>query len=208
MNIIIFGPQGSGKGTQTEILSNKFNIPHISTGVIFREHIKKQTKLGKKIASIINNGDLVPGEIIDPIIRKRLQRSDVKNGFILDGYPRDPAQAKYLNSITSLNYALEIWISDKTSLKRISSRRSCPKCGDVYHLVSRAPKNNNICDHCNTELIIRDDDQPKAIKQRLKIYHNQTEPLIEYYKNKKIFYQVSGEKSISQVTDEILKIIK
>ena len=208
MNIIIFGPQGSGKGTQAKILSDKFNIPHISTGVIFRTHIKKQTKIGKKIATLINNGDLVPDEITNSIIKKWLKKANAKNGFILDGYPRDLAQAKYLSTITNLTFALEIWISDIVAIERISQRRICSKCKSVYHLVSKPPKNEQTCDICHGDLIVRQDDKPNAVKKRLDLYHSKTESLIEFYKKLKIFHQIDGEKSITKVSEKILKTVK
>jgi len=208
MNIIIFGPQGSGKGTQAKILSDKFNIPNISTGVIFRGHMKKQTKIGKKIATLINDGNLVPDKITNSIIKKRLSRPDTKNGFILDGYPRDLAQAEYLSTITNLSFALEIWISDIVAIERISQRRICTKCKGIYHLISKPPKNEQLCDICHGDLIVRQDDKPNAVKKRLNLYHSRTESLIGFYKKQNIFHQIDGEKSITQVTDEILKIIK
>ncbi|MCK5212071.1 adenylate kinase [Candidatus Parcubacteria bacterium] len=208
MNIIIFGPQGSGKGTQAKILTDKFNIPHISTGVIFRTHMKKQTKIGKKIATLINNGDLVPDEITNLIIKKRLSKPDTKNGFVLDGYPRDLAQAEYLQTITQLDFALEIWISDIVAVERISQRRICSKCKSIYHLTNKPPKNEQICDICHGDLTTRQDDKPNAVKKRLDLYHAKTESLIKFYKKQNIFHQIDGEKTITQVSEEILKIIK
>ncbi len=208
MQVVIFGPQGSGKGTQAKILTDKFNIPHISTGVIFRTHMKKQTKIGKKIAILINNGDLVPDEITNSIIKKRLRKFDTKNGFILDGYPRDLAQAEYLNTITQLDFALEIWISDIVAVERISQRRICSKCKSVYHLVSKPPKNEQTCDICHGDLTTRQDDKPNAVKKRLNLYHSRTESLIGFYKKENIFHQIDGEKTITKVSEKILKIIE
>jgi len=207
-NIIILGPQGSGKGTQADILSKKFNIPHISTGKIFRGQIKNKTELGRKLKSLVNHGRLVPNEITNEIIKNRLSENDCQNGFILDGFPRNLNQAEFLDKITDINLVLEIWISDEETISRISQRKSCPKCGAIYHLKFKPPQKDEICDKCQKKLIIRDDDKEKAIKKRLKIYHKQTELLIEFYKNKGIYHKINGMPLIPEVTKEIMKIFK
>jgi len=207
-NIIILGPQGSGKGTQADILSKKFNIPHISTGKIFRGQIKNKTELGRKLKSLVNHGRLVPDEITNEIIKNRLSENDCQNGFILDGFPRNLNQAEFLDKITDINLVLEIWISDEETISRISQRKSCPKCGAIYHLKFKPPQKDEICDKCQKKLIIRDDDKEKAIKKRLKIYHKQTELLIEFYKNKGIYHKINGMPLIPEVTKEIMKIFK
>jgi len=206
-NIIIIGPQGSGKGTQADIISAEFNIPHISTGDIFRQNIKKKTKLGEKIKSFTEQGHLVPDKITNAVIKKRLAQKDCQKGFVLDGFPRNLEQANFLDSITNISLVLEIWISDKESIKRISGRRTCPKCGKIYHLVFKPSKKKNVCDEDGEKLIIRNDDKPKAIAKRLKIYHGETSPLVNYYKKRKIHIKVDGTPAIPKVTEKIMEIL-
>ena len=208
MNIIIFGPQGSGKGTQAEIISKKFNIPHISTGDIFRAKKKESSEEGKIIADLIDNGNLVPDDITNQLIEKRLQQSDAQAGFILDGYPRNMRQADFLDKCTRLDYAIEIFLNDGESVRRISNRRSCPKCNNIYHLIFNPPQNNKKCDKCKSKLIIRKDDKKRAILKRLKTYHSLTEPIINYYKEKNIYHQVDGAPQIKVVAKAILHILK
>lgn len=207
-NIIIFGPQGSGKGTQADILSDKFSIPHVSTGRIFREEIKKGTELGKKADELINAGNLLPDDITNEIVKNRLLEKDCKNGYILDGYPRDIAQAEYFDTIAKISHALEIWIPDKISVERINKRRTCQKCGEVFHLEFNPPKKTNTCDECGGELTTRKDDKKEWIKKRLEIYHSRTENLIDYYKNKNIYHKIDGRPGIDEVAKNILEIIK
>jgi len=207
MNIILFGPQGSGKGTQAKLSSEKYSIPHISTGDIFRENIKNKTKLGQKVEKLINEGNLVPDEITNEIVKNRLKKDDCKNGFILDGFPRNIKQAEFLDTFTNIDLALEIWISDEEAIKRIGLRRTCPKCGAIYHLTHIAPKEEGLCDKCGTSLIIREDDKEESIKKRLITYHNETEKLIEYYQKKKVAQKVDGTGSVQEVNDRVSEII-
>lgn len=207
ISIIIFGPPGSGKGTQAKILSAKFNIPHISTGRIFREYIVKQTNLGKGIEVAIKQGGLISNKITNKIIKKRLSYKDCKHGFILDGYPRNLIQTKFLDKIATVNLALEIWISDKEVIKRISQRRSCSKCNAVYHLKFNPPAVKNICDLCYNKLSVREDDKKQAIQERLQEYHAQTALLIDYYKKKNIYKKINGMPRIKEVAREILKVV-
>jgi adenylate kinase len=207
MNIILIGPQGSGKGTQAKLISKEYNIPHISTGDIFRETAKTNTKLGKKLKNLIDNGILVPDNVTNDVIKERLSKDDIKNGFVLDGYPRNLNQAEFLNSIIKIDHVFEIAVSDKESIKRLSSRRQCRKCNLIYGAVN-PPKNDNKCDNCGEELYQRDDDKEDAIKKRLKTYHKQTEPLINYYKKKGLLVRINGEQSIEKIFDEIKKWFK
>ena len=207
MNIILFGPQGSGKGTQAKLSSEKYSIPHISTGDIFRENIKNKTELGQKIEKLINEGTLVPDEITNEIVKDRLEKDDCKNGFILDGFPRNIKQAEFLDTFTKIDVALEIWISDKEAVKRISLRRTCPKCGAIYHLTHIIPKKEGLCDKCGATLIIREDDKEESIKKRLVTYHNETEKLIEYYQKKKVAQKVDGTESVQEVNNRVSEII-
>ena len=207
-NIIVMGPQGSGKGTQADILANKLNILHISTGNIFRDHIKNKTKLGKKIIKFVHGGELISDEITNQVVKERLGQNDCQNGFILDGFPRNLVQAKFLEKIVNINLVLEIWISNQESISRISARRSCPKCGKIYHLKFNPPKKEGFCDQCKEKLIIRNDDKPESIKKRLKLYHEETKPLINYYKAKGIYHKINGMPTIPAVTKQITEIFK
>lgn len=208
MNIVIFGPQGSGKGTQAEALAKKLNIPQITMGDLLREEIKNQSKIGKKIDKIVNQGKLVPDEISTEILKQRLSEADCQNGFVLDGYPRNLKQAQLLSAIAQVDKALEIWISDLEAIKRISGRRSCPKCGAVYHLEFNPPKIDEICEQCQIKLIVRDDDKEEIIKNRLAIYHQETEPIIKYYQNQGVHLKIDGMPPIAEVTKEIFGKLK
>jgi len=207
-NIIIMGPQGSGKGTQADILSQKLGFPHISTGEIFREHIRGETALGKKIEKIVKTGELVPDEITNEITKQRLEKEDCANGFILDGFPRNLTQAKFLDKVKEIGLVLEVWISDEEAVKRIGQRRTCLKCQKVYHLTYNPPKNGEVCDECGEKLIIREDDKPTTIKRRLKLYHKETKPLLNYYKEKGIYEKINGMPAIPAVTKQIVEILK
>jgi len=202
------GPQGSGKGTQADILSQKLNIPHISTGEIFRENIKNQTELGKKINAIVKSGALVLDEITNEITKERLERADCANGFILDGFPRNLIQAQFLDSTKTINLVIDVLINDDEAVKRITQRRTCLKCQKIYHLTYNPPKNDETCDQCGEKLIAREDDQEDAVKKRLAIYHEQTKPLIDYYKAKGVYQKIDGTPPIPEVTEQIDKILK
>lgn len=200
----MLGPQGSGKGTQSEMLSLKLKIPKIATGDIFREEIIRQSELGLKAKGFINSGKLVPSELTNEMVLKRLSLPDVQKSFILDGFPRNLIQAEALEKKIELTHVLEIWISDKEAIHRLSGRRSCV-CGKVYHLVFKPPKHDEFCDECKRKLFIRDDDKPESIKARLQIYHKETEPLKDFYFKKGILLSINGEQSIVAVSQEILK---
>jgi len=208
MKIIIFGPQGSGKGTQAKLLSEKLNIPHISTGKIFRDNIEEQTDLGKEAQKYMAQGNLVPDDLVIALIKDRLAETDCSDGFILDGYPRTMPQAESLDAIIKLDLALEIWIPDEEAIHRISQRRSCSVCGEIFHLSHKPPKVESVCDKCGGKLIVRDDDQEKAIKQRLASYHKLTEPLIDHYKVQDIYMKIDGRPAIEAVKESIFEIFK
>ncbi|MFA5021622.1 MAG: nucleoside monophosphate kinase, partial [Patescibacteria group bacterium] len=180
MRIIIFGPQGSGKGTQAELIARRHGLPYISTGDIFRYHLKNQTELGKKVFTYVNAGHLVPDELTNKIVAERINQPDCRNGFVLDGYPRNKSQLDYLNTITKIDFAIAIELDDKTAIKRLAGRLAC-KCGLSYHLQHNPPKQPGICDKCGGQLFKRDDDKPEAIKKRLEIYHQETKPLLAVY---------------------------
>jgi len=203
MKIIIFGPQGSGKGTQADIIAERLNICHITMGDLLRSEAKSGSELGQKINALINEGQLVPDEIAFALIQERVVMSDCGLGFILDGFPRTLAQAELLDKMVAIDTALEIWISDEESIRRITDRRSCSSCGSVYHLIYNPPVIEGECDKCQSPLVIREDDKEKVIKKRLEVYHQQTEPLIKHYQDKKIYLKIDGMPSIPEVTREI-----
>lgn len=207
MNIILLGVQASGKGTQALLLAKKLGISHISTGDIFRTGVKKGDDIGKMLKKYLDKGSLVPDKITNQAIKQRLGAKDAKGGFILDGYPRTIAQAKFLDKIIKIDKVFEINISDKEAVHRINNRRSCV-CGKTYNLMYNPPKKEGVCDLCGKKLFIRDDDKPRAIKERLNLYHKKTEPLLKYYENKKILEVVSGERPIEVIGRDIKKRLK
>jgi adenylate kinase len=200
MRIILIGPQGSGKGTQAELLSEKLEIPHISTGDLFRS---LQGPLKQKVDETINTGKLVPDDLTLKILKQRLEKEDCKKGFILDGFPRNPNQVKLLKKITNIDKVIVIDVSDELAIKRLSSRLSCKKCGAVFNKITKLPKKENNCDHCNGLLIQRGDDTEQAVKKRLEIYHKETQPIIKEYKDKII--RVNGDRDIENISKEILE---
>jgi adenylate kinase len=208
MNIILFGPQGSGKGTQADMIANEFKLYHLSMGEELRREIKKKSTLGKKIESIVTKGNLVPHKITNDIALKIFKDKKNKNGIILDGYPRAFEQWQFTKKNFKIDAALELHISEKESIKRIASRRVCPKCGRNYNTLYLKPKKEGYCDDDKTKLVHRADDKPKAIKDRLKIYHSQTEPLKKEYTKLGILHVIDGEQPINTVTKNILKILK
>lgn len=206
MNIIFLGPPGSGKGTQADLISKELNIPHISTGDIFRCNIKNQTELGKKASDYTSKGLLVPDEITNEMIKDRLNKEDCKNGFILDGYPRTINQAEFLKSIIKIDKIINFELNDEEIIKRISGRRTCPNCNAVYNIYRSPPKKENICDKCGSKLIKRDDETPNVVKKRLDVYKKETKPLIDYYKNEII--NISASPSINEITKKVIEILK
>ncbi|MBT3690556.1 adenylate kinase [bacterium] len=203
MNYIILGAPASGKGTQAELLSKKLNIPHIASGIILRENINNKTELGLKVEAILNRGDLVSDDIVIDLIKNRLEQGDCKDGYILDGFPRTIAQAEALDGITKIDKVIDIVVNDDVAVSRITNRRMCKSCGNPYHLEFNPSKLEGVCDKCNGELYLREDDKEEVVKDRLKVYHDQTEPLKEYYKEKII--TIDGIPSIKQVTESIFK---
>lgn len=200
--IIFLGPQSSGKGTQAELLAKKLELPVITIGNIYREHIKKQTILGRKIAKFVNQGKLVPDQITNQVIAKLVKK--YKSGFILDGYPRNLIQANFLDKVARITNLFEITLSNKEAIRRISGRRSCV-CGEVYHLIYRPPKKNGICDKCGEKLYIREDDQISTVKKRLKIYRKELKKLLNFYQPKKVLIKIDGRPAIKKIHQTILK---
>lgn len=212
MNIIMLGAPGAGKGTQAKLISKQLNIPHISTGDIFRLNIKNKTEIGIEAKKYIDQGLLVPDILVINLVLDRLKSDDCKNGYVLDGFPRTFPQAEalndYLNTFNkNINYVINIQVPDENIITRMAGRRVCLNCGAIYHMKSNLPKKENICDVCDKPLILREDDKEKTVLKRLTIYHKQTQPLIEYYYHKKLLVNVDGTKSLKNVTDEIRKIL-
>lgn len=200
--VIVFGPQGSGKGTQAEVISQDFDIPWIATGNIYRQHIQEQTELGKIAEQYNKEGKLVPDEITNKLVAERINEPDAQNGFVFDGYPRNIAQAEAFNKIVHIDAVLEIAISDTEAISRISGRRVCP-CGMSYHMKYNPPKKGAICDKCGKALIHREDDTEPVIKERLAIYHHDTEPVLDMYLAQGVLMRINGEQSIADVSKEI-----
>lgn len=201
MNLILFGPPGAGKGTQGEIICETLKIPTISTGAMIRAAIKDGTELGKKAEAIIATGALLSDEIVVGIVKERLTQEDCRNGFILDGFPRTIPQAEALDALgVRIDCVLNIEVPDETIVERMSGRRSCPGCGATYHAVYNPSKDGVHCDLCGAELTQRSDDKPETVQNRLQVYHEQTEPLKEYYRNKQVLKTVAGVNTIEATT--------
>lgn len=212
MKLVMLGAPGAGKGTQAIKIADKYNIPHISTGDIFRANIKGGTELGLKAKSYMDKGELVPDDVTIGMLLDRIGADDCKNGYVLDGFPRTIPQAESLTRALAerdekIDYALDINVPDDNIVKRMSGRRACPKCGSTYHVVYAAPKLENICDKCGAELVIREDDKPETVKERLYVYHKQTEPLISYYKNEGILREIDGTQDLEKVFQDIISIL-
>lgn len=202
-NILLFGPQGSGKGTQGEKLSAYLQLPLIVTGNIFRDNIKQQTDIGKDIQSYITAGKLVPDSVTNQMISDRLKQPDCLAGFVLDGFPRNLVQAEALDTIVSVTHLLHIAVSDGAAIERIAGRRTCLAQGHVYHVHYQPSKVANVCDIDGSELKQRDDDTEAALTQRLEIYHQETEPLLRHYAQLGVAQTINGEQSIADVWKDI-----
>lgn len=211
MNIILLGPPGSGKGTQAKMIADKFNVRHISTGDILRENVRNGTPLGVEAKKYMDAGKLVPDALLIDIIKDRLAKPDVKNGYMLDGYPRTTPQAEAMEKILpalkqKIDVVLNIDVPDKELVGRLSGRRMC-KCGASYHVQFNPPKKDGICDVCGQALYHRDDDREEAIVKRLDAYHKQTQPLIDYYTKKGIIANINGTGDIKAIFGEITKVL-
>lgn len=212
MKLIMLGAPGAGKGTQAKIISETYGIPHISTGDIFRANIKNGTELGKKAKGYMDQGLLVPDSLVVDLVVDRLKQKDCVKGFILDGFPRTIPQAKALDEAlkdmgTKIDYAIEVDVPDEKIVKRMSGRRACVGCGATYHIVNIPPKVENVCDACGLSLILRDDDKEETVIKRLEVYHEQTQPLIDYYKNQSVLVTVDGTLDIKAITEAIVKLL-
>jgi adenylate kinase len=211
MRLILLGPPGAGKGSQATLLSQALEVPHISTGDIFRANIKDKTELGMRVKSILDSGGLVPDDLTMEIVRDRLSREDCRNGFIMDGFPRTIPQAEMFGEMLreggqSLDAVINLVVSDDVIVKRMSGRRMC-RCGAVYHLVSNPPRVEGICDSCGAPLFIREDDREETVLKRLETYHRQTSPLIDYYGKLGLVMDFDGVKRIEEAFSDIMKAL-
>ena len=212
MKIIMLGAPGAGKGTQAAKIAAKYQIPHISTGDIFRANLKAGTELGKKAKEYMDQGLLVPDELVVDLVVDRVQQDDCKNGYVLDGFPRTIPQAEALDKALAefgdkIGYAIDVNVPDENIVKRMGGRRACVGCGATYHLVYAPTKTEGICDVCGKELILRDDDKPEIVQKRLNVYHEQTQPLIDYYTKAGILKTVDGTVDINDVFAAIVEIL-
>lgn len=213
MKIIMLGAPGAGKGTQAKQIAAAYHIPHISTGDIFRANIKEGTELGKKAQEYMDQGLLVPDELVCDLVVDRIQKEDCREGYILDGFPRTIPQANALDKALAENgekieFAIDIEVPDEHIIKRMSGRRSCKDCGSIFHIVYNPPKKENHCDACGGELVLRDDDKEETVKKRLDVYHEQTAPLIQHYKEAGSLYEIDGTQDINVVFEKIKSILE
>ncbi len=212
MKIIMLGAPGAGKGTQAKMIADKYSVPHISTGDIFRANIKNGTELGMEAKKYMDQGQLVPDELTVKILLDRVAQDDCKNGYVLDGFPRTIPQANVLDEALNklgekIDFAVNVDVPDENIIRRMGGRRACVSCGATYHIEHVPPKAEGICDRCNSELILRDDDKPETVKNRLEIYHEQTQPLIEFYEAKGVLKNVDGTVDMKDVFAAIVSIL-
>ena len=212
MKLIMLGAPGAGKGTQAKRIAAKYGIPHISTGDIFRANIKNGTELGKKAQTYMDQGLLVPDELVCDLVVDRIQQSDCEKGYVLDGFPRTIPQAEALTAAleklgTGIDYAINVEVPDANILNRMGGRRACLGCGATYHVEFNAPKQEGICDTCGAELVLRDDDKRETVQKRLDVYHEQTQPLIDYYTKAGKLAEVDGTKDMDDVFAAIVDLL-
>lgn len=212
MRIVMLGPPGSGKGTRAHIISEIYDIPVITTGEMLREAVREETKYGKIAKQYMDNGDLVPNEIVNGIVNHRFLRDDIHDGFVLDGYPRSVNQADALDHILlvreiGLTHVLSVVLSDEVIVKRLSERRSCPVCGEIYHLEAKPPKKTGLCDKCGAKLVLRDDDKEEVILHRLEVYRKNTAPLLDRYDKMGLIVETDGEVPIDGLRDHLKELL-
>lgn len=212
MKIIMLGAPGAGKGTQAKKIAERYSIPHISTGDIFRANIKNGTELGKKAKAYMDEGALVPDDLVVDLVVDRFKNSDCANGYVLDGFPRTIPQAKSLDDALNaigetVDFAINVEVPDENIINRMAGRRSCIGCGATYHIKYNPSKVEGVCDICGERLILRDDDQPETVKNRLSVYHDQTQPLIDFYNKKGVLAEVDGMKDMDDVFNAIVIIL-
>ena len=209
MKLILLGAPGAGKGTQAEVISEHLSIPTISTGNIIRAALKAQTEMGIKAKEFIDKGLLVPDDVVIGIVKERLKEDDCKNGFILDGFPRTVPQAQALDEMgVEIDKVIDIQVPDEKIVQRLSGRRVCGGCGASYHLLYKKPEKDGVCNHCGAQLVQRTDDKEETILERLKVYHEQTEPLVDYYRKKNKLVVVEGQEEVADTTALTLKALE
>lgn len=213
MKIVMLGAPGAGKGTQADRIAEKYSIPHISTGDIFRANLRNGTELGKKAKTYMDAGELVPDSLTVDLVIDRIAQDDCAAGYILDGFPRTIPQAEAFTKALAekglkVDYAINVDVPDDNIVKRMSGRRSCPACGATYHIVFMAPKQEGICDNCGSALVQRADDKPETVLNRLRVYHESTQPLIDYYKQAGVLYDVDGTMAMDEVFSAITEILE
>ena len=212
MKIIMLGAPGAGKGTQAKLISEEYQIPHVSTGDIFRANIKNGTELGTEAKKYMDQGLLVPDELTVKILLDRVAQEDCRDGYVLDGFPRTIPQAQVLEEALDklgekIDYAINVDVPDENIVRRMSGRRACLKCGATYHIEHIPPKTEGICDTCGSDLVLRDDDRPETVQNRLKVYHDQTQPLIDFYTQKEVLKNVDGTMDMHDVFTAIKDIL-
>ena len=212
MKSIMLGAPGAGKGTQAKKIAEKYGIPHISTGDIFRANIKGGTELGMKAKSYMDQGQLVPDDVTIGMLLDRISEDDCAKGYVLDGFPRTIPQAESLTKALEergekMDYAVDVDVPDESIVTRMGGRRACLKCGATYHIAFNPPKAEGVCDHCQEALVLRDDDKPETVQKRLTVYHDQTQPLIDYYKKQGILATVDGTKELNAVFQDIVAVL-
>ena len=208
MNLVFLGPPGAGKGTIAKVAKNALNVPHISTGDLFRENIKNETELGKEVKSILASGGLVPDSVTIKMVEERLSRDDCRNGYILDGFPRTIAQAEALSSMSNVEGVVNFVLSEEEIIKRLSGRRMCPSTGRTYHIIFNPPKKEGFDDETGEALVQRDDDKPEAIRHRLEVYNEATAPLIDFYKAKGVVMDLICTNDPVETENNFFKLIK
>lgn len=209
MRVILLGPPGSGKGTQGDLLEKRHGFPKISTGDLLRREVRLGTPLGKKAEASMGRGELVSDEVVVEMLQKRIAQPDCRSGYILDGFPRNVAQALKLEKVigTGPEIVFDIHLREQSLVSRLSQRRICPGCGAIYSLLTLSPEKRDVCQACGSSLIQRNDDTPKVIKERLKVYHEQTVPLIDYYRRRNVYHKIDGEGKVEDVFDRISAIL-
>jgi adenylate kinase len=212
MKLIMLGAPGAGKGTQAKKIADKYGIPHISTGDIFRANIKNGTELGNKAKSYMDQGLLVPDELTCDLVVDRIAQDDCSKGYVLDGFPRTIPQAEALKAAlnkmkTEIDYAINVEVPDENIVSRMGGRRACLACGCTYHVEFNPPKTEDVCDVCGAKLVLRDDDKPETVKKRLDVYHEQTQPLIDFYKKEGVLVEVDGTQNLEDVFQAVTKIL-
>ncbi len=206
----MLGPPGAGKGTQAALLAQRVDVPHVSTGDIFRSEQAQNTLLGQRVSSYLERGELVPDDLTIAVVEKRLGEEDCSSGFVLDGFPRSVVQAEALEHLlreqgTALTHVINIEVSEREAVRRLSARRSCPQCGAVYNIVSHTPERAGRCDVCGARLVQREDDDGETIRNRLIVYEEETRPLLAFYEQKGLLVSVDGEAPIEAIADEVLR---